>query len=248
MAKQLKVFGERNTGTNYITDLILLNYPVHILSDGPPYWWEKRFGLSGLSMECYFLLTAWRNLGWKHAVPKLSKRQTQSTNFVVVTKNPYSWLLSLHKRPYHNWESRNLSFNEFLMAPWPLMRCDGINAESLTPTELWNIKNQSYLRFVDSVDTAILVRYESVLEDPATLLHELSLLVGYPLEENFQLLDKGAKSSDKHKTFNEYRDYYLNELWREKLSAEDLARINQSLDPDLVRRLGYSIIDPTLET
>lgn len=242
MLKQVKVFGERNTGTNYISDMILQNFPVKILSDGPPYWWEKRFGLSPASMSSYFFLSEWKNLGWKHAAPRLTEKQAQNRYFVLVTKNPYSWLLSLHKRPYHNWEAQELSFSEFLQTPWPLMRCDGVDASSVTPIELWNIKNRSYAHLADAVDFSLLITYEGILEDPVEFIHAMSTLIGCPLKEEVKLQSKGSKSTDKDRTFNQYQDYYLNERWKEKFSIEDIAYVNERLDANLAAQLGYSLL------
>ena len=98
------------------------------------------------------------------------------------------------------------------------------------------------MRLVDAAKAALLISYEGVLEDPTEFLHELSLLIEYPLKDIIKLQNKGSKSSDKHNTYNQYRDYYLNELWRNKLTNEDIAYINKALDTELVLKLGYLLI------
>ncbi len=242
MRKKVKIFGERNTGTNYITDMILKNFSVKVLSDGPPYSWEKRFGLSETSMSNYFLLTKWRNLGWKHAKIEVENLSVHECFFVVVIKNPYSWLLSLHKRPYHNPAASDLSFSEFIRTPWPTMKCDGLDAKLVMPVELWNKKNRSYYEFCKQVKSSLLISYEGVLDSPVDFLSSLSTILGEDIRGEVKLQNTGSKSSDKHRTFSNYRDYYLNEMWREKITKEDVVYVNSELDEQLVNNLGYSLI------
>lgn len=242
MSLKVKVFGERNTGTNYISKLVENNFDVRILSDGPPYKWEKRFGLGSLSMNTYTLLTRWRNMGWKHSVPKLTEQEVASSFFICVTKNPYSWLLSLHKRPYHNRTAADLPFSEFIRSPWPLMRCDNIKAKSVMPAEMWNIKNRAYLDLSKAAQMAIFLKYEDMLEEPEAFIKDFALKSGQDLGGNIALLNHGAKSADRNKKFDDYKDYYLNEKWREKLTASDISYINEQLDSALMQEISYSIL------
>ena len=222
--------------------MIHQNFPVRILMDGPPYWWEKRFGLGNISMHSYLLLTSWRNLGWKHAAPELSARRTRDIYFILVSKNPYSWLLSLHKRPYHNWNASALPFSDFLRTPWPLMSCDNLNKKTIMPVELWNEKNKAYLDLSRSVSHSMLCGYEEILEDPAAFIREVSVFINLPIANEIKLQNKASKSLDETKSYSHYKDYYLNELWREKLSSDDIIFINKYVDPELMKTFGYSLI------
>jgi hypothetical protein len=44
------------------------------------------------------------------------------------------------------------------------------------------------------------------------------------------------------KSTSHYKDYYLNERWREKLDRESIELINASLDKSLMRYYGYEIL------
>lgn len=92
----IKIYGERNTGTNYLMQLLRNHLDILverkdacvIPSDFPPVGAERL-----------------EELGWKHRLINadfLQEKgfQRESILFLTLTKNPYSWLLSLHKRPY----------------------------------------------------------------------------------------------------------------------------------------------------
>ena len=67
--KQIKQFGLQRTGTNYLRILLESNYNVQILTN---------IG------------------GWKHGfynVPQIMKKELDC---IVMCKNPFSWLVSLH--------------------------------------------------------------------------------------------------------------------------------------------------------
>ena len=120
----LKIFGERNTGTNYLQQLIKENLDVHLLPGSSPVWINKLqshlFGKNWLN-DFYFSLTFKSNLGWKHRLLKLDDFTIDNVKdvfFITLTKNPYSWLLSLYRRPYHHYNSKTQSFSEFLISPW----------------------------------------------------------------------------------------------------------------------------------
>jgi hypothetical protein len=77
----IAVVGERNTGTNFLSKLLERNFA----------------GVNVTSQFC----------GWKHFLhdvhqcsPK-EKEQVNTTLVVVLWKNAYDWLLSMHKNPYH---------------------------------------------------------------------------------------------------------------------------------------------------
>ena len=92
----IKIYGERNTGTNYL--LQLLRTHLNLLA-------EFKWGAAVLSAFPPVNIDRLKELGWKHRL--VSKDFLQNENFsretvliLTLTKNPYSWLLSLHQRPY----------------------------------------------------------------------------------------------------------------------------------------------------
>ncbi|MEM9164412.1 MAG: hypothetical protein AAGC54_15255, partial [Cyanobacteria bacterium P01_F01_bin.4] len=76
--------------------------------------------------DLYFATTFRHNLGWKHAFVKANRVLKASDQlairpaFITITKNPYSWLLSLYKRPYHQYKKKEHrpDFETFIASPW----------------------------------------------------------------------------------------------------------------------------------
>ena len=126
---KLKIYGERNTGTNYLSELVFLNLDVDILPGQTPtivrsIQESKLFPGDELLRDIYFSLRFHKNLGWKHMLvesPASLKRYRICSDklfFVTLSKNPYSWLLSLFKNPYHQYWKQKPGFEEFLTSPW----------------------------------------------------------------------------------------------------------------------------------
>ena len=98
---KLKIYGERNTGTNYLEQLLLVNL-AHLPRDIQ----GKIQYISSPTGDIISPEESAQHLGWKHRLLEPSFLQAlhikqEDIRIVTLTKNPYSWLLSLHKRPYN---------------------------------------------------------------------------------------------------------------------------------------------------
>lgn len=248
MNKLIKIYGERNTNTNYMSQLVKLNLntqelpgvvPRHIMK------LQKIFPGKKLVRDTYFYLTYKHNLGWKHSCVKpvavLKKYGIVDTNlcFVTITKNPYSWLLSLYRRPYHQRYSKKPDFETFLKTPWHTAARDNTKRTLTNPIELWNIKNFSYLQLAEL--NTLNITTESIFEDPKAVIDKISGQFSITkLSSDFINFEKSTK--DKSKDSNYYRDYYLNEKWRDKLSKEAISIINESLNKTIMNAFGYELL------
>lgn len=199
-----------------------------------------------LTRDIYFALTYGRNLGWKHTkVKPVSELQrydilNQGVGFLTVTKNPYSWLLSLHRRPYHQVYREKPDFETFLRSPWKTVGRDNCAKLLASPIELWNLKNATYLQLRNL--NFLNITTESVLQNPKALIDKVS--EQFAIDKSaayFSNLDESTKET-KEKTFRYYRDYYLNERWRDSLSPESIAIINERLDLTLMDQFGYEVL------
>ena len=248
MKKYIKVYGERNTNTNYIEKLIELNLDVvQIPGTVPPIILKMQKALPGNEMirDIYFHLTYRNNLGWKHTCVKPQEELNQyklvdsHLVFLTITKNPYSWLLSLYRRPYHQYYSRKPSFEEFLQRKWETIGRDNTKDDLASPIELWNTKNQSYLQLDRKY--SINITTESTFTNPVEVIdkisHELSIEKKSDIFFNY---DRSTKDKTKDSAY--YKDYYLSEKWRENLSIEAIEIINESIDKNLMAHFGYSLI------
>ena len=249
MKKLIKIYGERNSGTNYIDRLIRKNLEVHPLTSiapAPIQVLQRILPGNQLVRDKYFQLTYARNLGWKHTRVRTPAELRQydivrkGICFVTVTKNPYAWLLSLHRKPYHNYYGRKPDFVAFLRAPWRTVGRDNCEKVLRDPVALWNVKNKSYLRLQGFQN--LHVTTESVLADPNAFIDTVSESFSIPKSrEYFSNLHESTK--EKSKNFDYYRDYYLNEKWKNELSDEAISTINSRLDKTLVDYFGYELLN-----
>jgi hypothetical protein len=101
--------------------------------------------------------------GWKHACAPtrayigLHAETSKSVLFVVTSKNPYSWLLSMWRHPYHYIGAKPTTFDKFLRRPWGIVgreRFVGCGGDAQrhashqqhfkSPVDMWNRKLRSF--------------------------------------------------------------------------------------------------------
>ncbi len=247
MISCLKIFGERNSGTTFVQRLLAQNLPVRILPGGVP-----RIIYRGLPFEfvrdMWFRWTDRKNLGWKHGFPDVEKIRKFSAQrhlvVVCVCKNPYAYLLSLYRHPYHLNSTAN-SFLSFLKTPCPVVRREHAARAFQNPVELWNVKNRALLELSKSKLPVILLRYEDVLAAPEIAVENVASISKLKMNDAFQGVYLSTKGED-GRHFEEYRSYYLDEKWRTNLSEENVRRINRDLDHKLCGELGYEVINPKI--
>jgi len=254
MTKKLKMYGERNTNTNYMSKLIQLNLELQEIRGTVPHYVDKAQRhfqrlLSGNEQikDIYFDLTFGKNLGWKHscvqptATLKNCKLVDEELIFITITKNPYSWLLSLYRNPYHQYylNQKKPSFEEFLLSPWKTVGRDKTQRSLKDPIELWNIKNSSYLQLQEF--NVLNITTESIFIDAGKIICEISDRFSVPRKHDC-FVDYERSTKDKRKDGNYYRDYYLNEKWKDKFSNNEITIINQTVDRKLMDYFGYEVL------
>ena len=250
--QRVKIYGERNTGTTYLEQLLLRNLHIDSLRGGVPRSIRRVFPNSERARDWYFRATSRRNLGWKHAfVPsanQLAKARPDSTRllFLTLTKNPYAWLLSLYRQPYHA-KHRHSSLEQFLKEPWLTVGRENTRSAFANPVEIWNHKNAAYLALGDYT-TTVHCRYEELLADPLGFLERICSEHGIqPRRSPFENVHEAMKGHDRGKTFDDYRAYYLNERWRAELDDNCIQLINERLDPDVMSHFHYPRIEADSE-
>jgi hypothetical protein len=243
--KFIKVFGERNSGTNYLESLVRRNFTLSILPGkvNPAFRRLKEFEII---RYLYFTTTFNTFFGWKHAQinPKLINgiAKSNETLFLVITKNPYSFLLSLYKRPYHQ-RSRKADFASFIQSRWNATYFENGPKFYESPIELWNAKQASYLEFMSSNFNVYMIRYEDLLLDPEDIFNKVRTKFNLSKSDKFFTNASMSMKGEADKDFSYYKEYYLHERWREKLTHEHISTINSRLNPDIVTRLGYTLLN-----
>ena len=256
----LKLYGERNTGTNYIETLLAKNLQVSVLPGRVPnshlptmltryarnvipdgdHWHEW-------ARDRYFRLNFKDNLGWKHMCPspeRIGAARLAQVRFIMVLKNPYAWLLSLFRNPYHV-GGRDDNVLNFLDRRLPVMEMrENTGPEALTPVEVWNRKGRGYLALREVASHAMLVQYEDFLRGEDQMIGVICAELGLTRTEALQSVPSGVKRGDRDTSHTKYVDYYLDEAWRSELTPEAIAKINTRLDPELTETFGYHMIAP----
>lgn len=249
--KKVKIVGERNSGTNLLEQLIVSNFDVDLLKFSP-----SKFQLFLLKNVKYDVVQDLihsahqkKDLGWKHGIPLVKNIDRFKQNQLAITsisKNPYAFLLSLYRRPYHFKGTLAPTFSEFIKQPWISRRRDNCPTRTLSsPVELWNCKNAGYQRLSAQLATTFFkLKYEDLLLFPEQTLdqikHHFQLI---PLNDTYTLIESSTKGD--RQNFADYAAYYGNENWKQNLTHDDVEEINQRLNHQLLAELGYELLSPT---
>ena len=162
--------------------------------------------------------------------------------FICLIKNPYSFLLSLYKRPYHYKGKPAEQLEDFLSDAWTLRKRDLVSRKQLSsPTELWNLKVQSYFTLQEQFPSqTLLLKYEDLVVEPIVALNKIAKLIDTSPISTFK--NKESSTKKEKKSYQDYKLYYQEEKWRSKFKQKHINLINQDLDRKLTERLGYEFI------
>lgn len=251
----VKIFGERNTSTNALGILIKRNFKEIKI------WPSKASELEPNITKKLRLIGHQEGgkkkeneidkvfsdvpplLSWKHSATCFNDLESFSdVKIIVMVRHPASWLLALHKRPYHALQHVEHDFEKFLLQPWKTTKRDLLGERTVTPIELWNLKTKSYLDFIDkagkTIDIEIFKFEDFAISQEETLKRLSQSLKGRQGEVS--VVEKSTKDTKKDAEW--YSDYYGNERWRENLSKASNSIINESVDTDIMNRLSYNLI------
>ncbi len=215
------IFSERNTGSNYLEQLILANLDIKF-----------------------------KSLGWKHGYPNVNADELERHLCIVIFRNPYDWISSFAKTRHHcEWTIRLKPFSSFIRSEWSANdeQDNDINSEFYpqsyfpelnyrkkfeNPLKLRTTKTKEHLKFVNSdiVKHMLIVRYEDVISDPLKTIEHISNSFNIGRKGPFINIDIICKTPHQKWQKRNYR-----------LSNEDMVFINSQLDWDLENKLGYTM-------
>lgn len=256
MTRQLiRIFGERNTGTRALAKMIegcdfrTTPGPVRIEPDSDERILQDRIEtcFDGTWRQFYTDLlrdTRAARRGalaqWKHAAPSYDASFANAgAAAIFMVRNPYSWAVSMLRRPYHIRGPRPETLDELLARPWATVGREGL--EPLMPgiMALWVEKVISYRRFarlaeMEGVPTTI-IRFEDFIADPKCVTAEALSLLGYPDETPMPV--ENTKGDDR--SLADIQAYYANEVWQRELTDDAIERINRQVPADLSNDYQY---------
>lgn len=228
---RFQIFGERCSGTNFLHCLLLENVDENLKFDSPN-WYEygwKHFPL--------WITVPFENNPRESLLKNYNFEDSEKHLFIVIFRDPYDWIRSLHREPHHARASMlRKPLNVFITIPWdsqvPLDRnpLTGGNFESVLALRTARIINMLLIK--EKVKNIYFVRYETVRDYPREVINEISELFDIPFKPDFTPI--GSYKGKKYHPFVKSR--YLD------LSQEEVNLINSQLDEVTENAIGYQII------
>ena len=126
------IFSERNSGSNYLRQLISANLKLKYTSDyGFKHWWLKDVPDRPEMNDTT-----------DNEIKYSWKEHSSEVLFIILVRNPFDWLKSMYLRPHHlKKELKFDTFQEFLEIPWICEETEKMNPNW---TDLRIGKNQTY--------------------------------------------------------------------------------------------------------
>lgn len=249
-ANRVKIFGERNTGTNALSRIIEENSAARCLpaTSGELDPLLGRIGnaawLPGKRMRERLLDSVFEGKGplcaWKHCATNFPDAVAFDGVLVLfMVRHPGSWLVSLFRRPYQRLERHPSTLAEFLDSKWETAGRERLGRARFRPLELLQVKLDSYFSFAEKLAERGIphrfLRFEDIVLDQRGLYSSIA-----PELENARSAFRELQTStkDRSKTLEDYRDYYDNERWREALTGLEPS-IDRQVDWPKFQRFGY---------
>lgn len=241
-----KIFGERNSGTNFLEELVKAN----LLNNQKPLVLERNFG--------HKHYPCWYNQPQEffHGPAKLYTLKGDNVLFLVIYRNPYDWLRSMRKKPFDaNPNLRELPLSNFIRTVWslnpenPIVKReeeknpwvdrnpeDGSFFENLM--QLRTAKIQTMQKIKDHAENVYYINYETLRDYPRQVLSEIATLFNLKQSKVYHpiIYQKGEKSLGiyKKKTY-------------EQIDQKDLDFINEQLDWTVENSVNYTIVNNSSE-
>lgn len=240
--QSIYVFGERNSGTNYVHHLIMRNCVVASTSSRP-YAAEN---------EAKF--------GWKHGFPNMFAAP-DNVLAIAIYREPIAWLQSLCRAPWHTaYHLRDLPFSDFIRQEWQGVidderfgfgPTDSVWGKELmsdrdpltglrfaNAMRLRNAKNRGFATLDNFFGNVLRLRYEEVVAKPEVFLNALC--------KNYGFLRRRAFDPIEHDRATPGRGVFVAKPML-PVSAADQAFIKGELDWSIEKTLGYGPSDALLQ-
>lgn len=261
MDLNIKLFGERNTATRAVKQMLRATNGVNLINAKRPddlgnVEWARLMASINL-----YISKDWRKVYvdalrdnvahhsaplamWKHAAPRWhSSFLEQDVATIFCVRNPYSWALSMARKPYHMKGARTGDFLSFIKRPWLTERRDNTDIVLSSVMELWNKKLRAYADFADQAEQVggqyCYLRFEDFVQDPSAALADTLHCFG--ARAHTQPIAVSTKPNGM--PLDALQTYYAQEHWKRRLTAPTVQAINSVLDWALVDQFCYQRLD-----
>jgi len=237
MIRFIQLFGERRSGTNFVSALL-------------------RDNMQNVEMTYDF--------GWKHWFIKdhyPRGRQNQSTDyecirplsdnentlFLCVFRNPYDWVRSINAKPHHAPDHWQLPLTQFLREPWHSFEKTRLNPR-------WPVRSDHHY-FIEQAENILRLRTQKIVHlfNLERVVENVRYINYETLRDDSQELKRIADQFQiklKHPTIRDVTKYFGNSSVEkfvapkyQVISKKDLEFIRIELDWDIEGRLGYHVSD-----
>ena len=219
---RLQIFGQRCSGTNFLEQLLWSNFQnIKLVS---------KFGFKH---------------AWKAQIAKKISKSPE-TKIIIIIRNPFDWLRSLHREPHHCPDLYGLTFSTFLKHsveafvgpewndPLKANRDKVKQNEQLehfsNVIEMRNLKNKLFLNISSQFeDQVIVINYEKLRDKSDITLDEIATKFGLKRLKEYKGVTTYKKTGDVYKAKSLPR-----------ISRSDLKFIRESIDWETEAFYGYS--------
>lgn len=222
---KIKIFGERNSGTRFIRELLRKNIEnVHIC--------EGSFK-SGT--------------GWKHGLPNkyFLDRLNGKVIYVIMVRNLNRWANSMYNRPYdmrkrksfNDFISKKISkigkeFNDMSIYPWET---------SMNPIQLRYFKYTNLKKFFDEKNYVVMVNLDWVQKDKGKqFIETFRSFYGFGGKRDVvKYVNKHTKTKRNNVKNETYKKYKISEENYEKFVKEDVEEEITNLKCEMKKKNEY---------
>ena len=260
---KVKVFGERNTGTNFLNQLLARNTDLQILAHGSND--ISRQKLKDIKQSAIRIGSADKlspqvnrlvlnrlideqrkleyadNFGWKHSrvlVDDIEKSpHKNSTLFIFLVRNPWRFVSALHRRPYNLFPAPRpgSSLNSFVESQFLANERDNMPGLIVNnPVEFWNEKVKSYFDCCEALDNAFICYYENIV----TAVDEFMAAIAPVCNVSKEIHIPNKSTKNDNKIFGQYR--------QEVLSYDPLKILGDDVYSKILDRIDVNVLSRTI--
>lgn len=245
-----KIFGERNTGTNLLRVLIEKNelgtcLPSTINQICPR---SHRILTKILAPRFYerFIDVCFSGQpptkAWKHSATNLDRLEAfRDVRVLFLVRHPLSWSLSMERRPYHLYASKNSAKENFLETPFRLLGRENMGKGYLTLVERWNRKTLNYVAASDALNSkgiaTAFLRFEDLVLSQEDVLRDLHPLFRKEPAGDLKIVLNSTKPGGLSVAGIQRREFGTD--WRRIAIEKYGIRACRSFNSALLERFGY---------
>ena len=220
-----KIYGQKRTGTNYISTILEKNFIDTKVFMNVGGW--KHGKLIEIPNKIQLINRVDIHTKKKINVTKtINLFKNNNVKFIVMIKNPYMWIYSICK-----FQKESIEDNSFI----------------IEQIKKWNSVYTNYKQYIES-KKAYLIKYENLIQDPDSILEDLikEFNLKRKFKNSFELNTKillANADSSIGKCYNKEFDktIYINPNINKFLSKNIIDIINNNIDLKLMKFYDYDI-------